>query len=219
MKKTILFITLFFSSFCLFADDNGPAKYCPLETGQHWAYSFFSKKENVRKDDIHTYIQKSEEYGGMICQVYDIPAKNMRFYTTINNSGVYLIAAKVNLPVLGFIDIDIAFKPEVLLMKFPIVPAETWHYKGTAKARVAGVFSKRKRIQADFSIVGQETVEFNGGTVSAYHLRCTSSRSWGGELPIYGDCWMAENIGFIKGETKNSRLDLIKYTSLNMEAR
>jgi hypothetical protein len=111
MKITFLLIVLFFPVFCIFADDISPEKYCPLEIGRHWTYSFFSKKENIRKEDIDTYVKKSEEYGGMICQVYDIPEKHMRFYTTVNNTGVYLIAAKVNLPVLGFIDIDISFNP------------------------------------------------------------------------------------------------------------
>jgi hypothetical protein len=107
----------------------------------------------------------------------------------------------------------------VLLIKFPIIQSETWHYKGIAKARFAGVFSKRKSIQADFAVTGQDTVEFNGATVNAYHLKCTSSRSWGGELPINGVCWMAENIGLIKGETKNSKLELIKYSNLQMETK
>jgi len=71
--------------------------------------------------------------------------------------------------------------------------------------------SKEIKINVDFVIAGIEQVKVWDKTVTACHLYAAASRGWNAEKPAYGDCWFSENIGLVKGETINSRIELKSY--------
>jgi hypothetical protein len=197
------------STFAESMDTSG--MFCPLNEGSRWKYSFFSKKEKHQKDDISIYVKNSEIFGGVLCKVYEIPSKSMCFYITSDAQGVYLKGAKINIPVLGFINVNIIFKPDALVFKFPIITGDAWSYKGSAVASTMFFISSGIKVDVDFIIAGIEEVKLGDRTVYAYHLYAVASRRWNQEKPIYGDCWFSENIGLVKGETMNSRIELKSY--------
>jgi hypothetical protein len=197
-----------FCASCFACAQTGDEKYCPLDAGQTWNYSFFSKKENLQKDDIQAYVDKSRMYHGILCRVYQSPSKSTTFYISIDKSGVYVRGATVKLPIVGFINVDIVFRPAGQVMKFPVKEGDTWHYQGIAAATTMAFINVETKISGDFTVMGLEEVDVNGKTMTAYHLTGIASRAWSVEKPIKGDCWMAENIGLVKGETVNSRIEM-----------
>jgi hypothetical protein len=182
-----------------------------MDKGGHWTYSFFSKKEGRAKDDITCRIGKNEMRGNVMCGAYEVPAKSMTFYDYTDGAGLHVKGAKVKLLIFGLINIDVIFKPDVLILKFPITTGDTWRYKGTASARTIGFINIETKITADFTIKGVEEVDVNGKTFTAYHLAAVANRGWNAEKPVTGDCWIVEDIGLVKGETANSRMELKTY--------
>jgi hypothetical protein len=211
VKKTIFVLAALFFSFSFAAGDDESARYCPMDKGGHWTYSFFSKKEGRTKDDITCRIGKNEMLGNVLCSVYDIPSRSMTFYDYMDAAGLHVKGAKVRLLIFGLLNIDVLFKPDVLILKFPITTGDTWRYKGTASARTMAFINIDTKITADFTIKGVEAVDVNGKTFTAYHLAAVASRGWNAEKPVTGDGWIVEDIGLVKGETSNSRMELKTY--------
>jgi len=115
MKRIILLFFVIFTLFALVESMDTSGTFCPLNYGSQWKYSFFSKKDKHAKDDIDICVKNSEVYGGILCKVYAIPSKSMCFYITSDPEGIHLKGAKIIMPVFGFINVNIIFKPDALI--------------------------------------------------------------------------------------------------------
>jgi hypothetical protein len=211
MKKTAFLTVVLLAASCLLAENSSTMDFCPVDLNSLWTYSFFSKKENRQKDDIAARIVKTEKYGGLPCFVYEVPSRGMSYYGYRDETAVYLKAAKISLPVLGFITADIVFEPAAVVLKLPVKTGDSWRYEGTARVKALLFINIENKAWCDFKVLGAEKVDIGGKFITAYHLRCSASRSWNMEKPMTGDCWMADKLGLIRGETANSLLELKEY--------
>lgn len=209
-KNIILLVCVFFMPVYISAGYDEPETNFPMGLKYHWTYSLYSKKENKQKDDVHTYISKTEKHGNVLYYVYEVPSRGMRYHIKKQDDGVYVKAAKVNLPILGFIGVDIVFNPSVCVVKFPFSKGGAWKYDGTVHVQLLFI-GIDKKIQAEFTQMGYEAVDVNGKTMTAYHMHGLVSRGWEVEKPLYGDYWLVPNTGVVKAETKNSRMELKSY--------
>jgi hypothetical protein len=212
MKKIILFVVVILMSLSLYADESVQGDFCPIALNLHWTYGLFSKKENLQKEDLKTFIVKKETFDNSEYFVYEVPGKSMTLYGRMEKSGIILKNARVNLPVLGFIIVDVVFDPPVVLLKLPFKTGDSWHYEGKATARTMAFINLEQKIFADIYVVGEEKINFNGMNFDTFHVKGTVSRSWKTERPISGDCWIARDIGLVKGETLNTRLELKEFS-------
>jgi hypothetical protein len=212
MKKIVILILIFLIAFFVYAGNIEQDTYCPVALKQHWVYSFYSKKEKKQKDDIHTYVNKMEIYDGAAYYDYETPVRSMHYLVAKTDSGVFLKAAKLNLPVLGFIGVDVVFDPPAVVLKFPFKKGDTWSYDGTVHVRLLAFIDIDRKVSAEFTQMGQEEIVVSGRKIRAYHLRGHVSRKWDVDKPVSGDYWLGENTGIVKGETKNSRMELKTYT-------
>ena len=211
MKKPVILCVFVLAALCFTAAESGDERFCPLYAGQEWTYSFFSKRENVQKDDLHTYIKKNRMFRGTLCQVYESPSKALYLYLYSDTAGVYVKGATVSMPLLGFINIDIEFKPPAQGLKFPLRQGDKWHYEGIASATTCAFIQIDTKVSGDIGITGIEKVEAYGVTYTAWHISGSASRTWGAEKPIKGECWLVDGKGIIRGETANTRIELKEY--------
>jgi hypothetical protein len=214
MPKQVFFLTVFVLalSAALTADTDWQP-YCPIEKGLNWKYVFFSKKENKQKDDIRAFINKTEKYEGEEYFVYEIPSKQMYYYFSKDSTGIYVKAARICLPVLEFINLNISFYPSVCVLKFPFVKDESWTYDGIAHVGVFAFIDARVKFNALFTMHWREYLDINGEKTPAFRLSALSNRRWEKETPISGDIWLAKNCGVVKAETKSSLLEMKTYTN------
>lgn len=210
-KTALIALLVVFTVAVIYAAGAQP-DYCPLKAVRKWKYSYFSKKENKKKDDIETSVIKTEKLNGQEYADYEIPSRNMHLYGWADEKGVYLKAAKVSLPVLGFLSVDIEFDPPGTVLDYPVKKDKVWTYSGTAHARVLGFITIDQKVNAAFYYYGQETVEVNGVKMKAYHVKGMSSRRWEAETPVTGECWLVPEVGLVRAETVNSKLELINHT-------
>lgn len=208
MKKIIFILTAIFVPLCLMSADGGRENYCPLGINQNWVYSLFSKKDNVQKDDIHTFIKTIEKFDGTDCYFYEAPSKSIYVYFITGVTGIYAKAVRTNLPVLGFINVDIVFDPPGLLLKSEIKDGDKWRYEGKAVLKTLAIINIETKVSADIKMIGMENITVHGRKFKAYHAEATASRNWNDETPMKFDCWLVKNVGLVKGETKNSLLEI-----------
>lgn len=209
MKKASFLLLFCFISIYIFSVSDDSDIYCPAGPGYNWVYSLYSKKEKIQKSDAHTDIKKTETSGGVQYYDYQTDVRNACFIARKDDAGVYFKAVKLDFPVFGFINVDIIFDPVVCFVKFPLKQGNIWTYDGTVSVSTLAFINIKQKIKVDFVQLGMETVDVSGRTVAAYRLHALSSRSWDMEKPVYIDYWMAENAGFVKGETINSRMELV----------
>ncbi len=187
--------------------------YCPIEKGRDWNYGFFSKKENKQKNDIRAFIKKTGEYDGGEYFVYEVPSKQMYYYFSKDSTGIYVKAARICLPVLEFLNLDISFNPAVCVLKFPFVKDESWTYDGIAHVRVLALIDVRTKFTVLFKMHWREYLDIKGEKTPAFRLSAVSNRRWKKATPVSGDVWLAKYAGIVKAETKNSLLELKEYTN------
>ena len=191
----------------------GGANYSPLAKGQRWVYSLFKKKENKQKDDVQAFIIKTEKIDNVECLAYEIPSKGMAYFITKDPSGEFVRFARVSLPVLGFINLDITLDPPICALKLPLTAGDAWIYTGIARVKLLAFITVEKKLSIEFKLSGPESVETHGKIFTAYHLHAQVNRRWDEEKPINGDAWLAENTGVIRAETINSLMELKEYDS------
>lgn len=219
MKKILILLLLFSIVPVSHAGNDDPGIYCPIGLKQHWTYSLYSKKEKKQRDDLQAFVNKTELKDGVLYYDYEVPSRSVHYFVRKDSAGVYLKAAKINLPLLGFIGVDIIFDPPACLVKFPFVKGDAWSYDGRVRVRLLGFINIDKKVRAELMEMGKEAVDAGGRTMQAYHLHGMVSRKWETEKPVSGDYWLGENTGVVKGETENSRMELKAYVSGQEPAR
>jgi hypothetical protein len=214
MPKPMLFFPVFLLlSGAALAAGTDWQPYCPIDKGQGWDYGFFSKKENKQKDNIRAFIKKTEKYDGSEYFVYEVPSERMYYYFSKDSTGIYVKAARICIPVLEFINLDISFNPPVCVLKFPFVKDESWTYDGIAHVRVFAFIDVKTKLIVLFKMHWREYLDIFGKKTPVFHLSAVSNRRWDKETPIAGEFWLAKYIGVVKAETNNSLLELKAYAN------
>jgi len=214
MPKAMLFFPVFLLvSGAVLAAGTDWQPYCPVEKGREWDYTFFSKKENKQKGGIRAFIKKTEKYDNGEYFVYEVPSEQMYYYFSKDSTGIYVKGARICLPVLEFLNLDISFDPAICVLRFPFVKDESWTYDGIAHVRVLAFIDVRTKFIVLFKMHWREYLDINGEKTPVFHLSALSNRRWDKETPISGEVWLAKYTGVVKTETNNSLLELKAYTN------
>lgn len=213
IKKLLMALLLLMPTGAVFAVVTDWAPYCPVKTPQGWEYKFTSKKENKQKDNIQAFMNRTENIEGIEYFVYEVPSRRMYYYLTKDPTGIYVKTARVCLPVLEFLNMNITFNPPVCVLKFPIVKGEEWRYDGLARVHIFAVIDIEKTLTVRFKMYGPEYLTVAGRKMRVFHLFALASRKWEEENPISGDAWFGKYLGVVRAETKNSLMELVGYTN------
>ena len=215
IKKVMLTAAAVIFCFSFTAAQESPADFCPLEPGLKWTYSLFNKKEAKKKGDVQAVVDKTEEYGGKLYSLYEVPSKGIKCFVRSDEQGVWVKAAQMNLPVLSFIYVTLELEKEANILVFPVREGEKWKYEGNVKVKALAIISIKAKITADIENKGIDEVAINGNTVPAYHISARVNRNLIDNNPMTGSCWMARDMGLVKAETKNSLLVLREFAGNN----
>lgn len=184
--------------------------YYPARVGDTWYFEARRSKEPAKLLQAKAEIVGSTTRDGREYLDFSSPQFGLRYLVRIDaETGVLMRAIKYPFPIFQF-PIEANLTPEMPILVFPLVVGARWQYRGTARARLLGLFSVSREIRADFECVERATLGTRVGNVDTFHIRVLVE-SGDGLGPKTEEYWWGRGVGYTLARTSNHFAEVVGY--------